>query len=84
MKKIFAAAAVAVVGFFGTIGSCIYLVFLGYQADASEAGGDGVNGWWQLAVSLVILIAGIVLLVAAAKNSRNQRRRAADQLVGRP
>ena len=55
-----------IIGVLATAASCVYLIQLGYQADASMQGGDGMNGWWQLIVSIGIATLGLVLLLSGA------------------
>ena len=62
-KEIVVPAVLVGIGAVGLVGSAIWLVVLGLRADAG-ASPPAWDGWAQLAIAAVALVAGLVWLLA--------------------
>ncbi|MCQ9368183.1 hypothetical protein NQ036_08000 [Brevibacterium sp. 91QC2O2] len=62
-KQTIVGLCVTGVGIVGVVAACVYLVALGYQADASLEGGGASQGWWELGLALLAVVIGQVLAI---------------------
>lgn len=57
-------------GALATVLSSFYLVVSSMHHHTRSKGVEPIDGWWQLALSVIVAVFGLVMLVAEARHTR--------------